>query len=139
LGENGVEFIHVKLGTSSDTLSHLFKQGVNSMQLLKTDRAALERLKALVRARAESGVAEAAIDAIEQQRYSISFAVVTHKTQLDRGSDNLPIFSRISLRRALVALQAMGVSANVQMVSDKTDRAGRKKVRKPRASTKASD
>lgn len=132
---DSVEFVHVKIGTSSSTLSHLFNQAANSIQLLRTSEAAVDKLLKLVRAKAGDGAAHQVAEALENNSYTVSIAIVSHKCTPERKSSNLPIFSRISLRRALVTLKAMGVTTTVQLVPDATDRAGRPKPRKPRKST----
>ncbi len=134
VGEGRIEFIHVKIGTSSATLSHLFNQAANSLQLLRTNEEAVGKLLSLVEGRAGNVVAHEVEEAIENSAYTVSIAIVSHKRTPERKSANLPVFSRISLRRALLALKAMGVGATVQLVPDATDRAGRKKQRKPRTS-----
>lgn len=127
-----VEFIHVKIGTSSSTLSHLFNQAANSAQLLSSDPSAVDKLIALVDKRAGTSKAETVKKALAAGSYSVSIAIVSHKQTIDKKSDNLPFFSRISLRRALKTLVAMRVSATVQLVNDATDQAGKEKKRKAR-------
>ncbi|RMB57465.1 DUF6119 family protein [Tessaracoccus antarcticus] len=129
------ELLHVKVGTSSDTLSHLFNQGVNSMQMLRTEDEAVSRLNALLQDRTDEDASSRVTEAISKGRCSVSFVIVTHKRTTDLKSEGLPIFSRISLRRALRNLRAMGISATVQFVQDKTDRAGRRKKRRAKEQT----
>lgn len=131
IGET-VEFIHVKIGTSSSMLSHLFNQAANSIQLIRTNEEAEEKLLTLVREKAGDAAAHQVKEALENNSYTVSIAIVSHKRTPERKSANLPIFSRISLRRALVALKAMGVTTTIQLVPDATDRAGRAKPRKSR-------
>lgn len=133
--EGTIDFVHVKIGTSSATLSHLFNQAANSVQLLRTNEEAAKKLLTLVKEKAGDDTAQQVAEALENNAYTASIAIVSHKRTPERKSANLPVFSRISLRRALVALKAMGVTTTVQLVPDATDRAGRPKPRKPRNST----
>lgn len=127
-----IEFVHVKIGTSSATLSHLFNQAANSVQLLRTSDEAVEKLHSLVEKKAGVPAGKQVLQALADNAYTVSIAIVSHKRTPELKSANLPVFSRISLRRALVALKAMGVGATVQLVPDATDRAGRPKPRKSR-------
>jgi len=130
--DGAVDLVHVKMGTTSSTLSHLFNQAANSVQLLLTDDDATAMLVDLVRARADNVVSARVEDAVKNARFSITLAIVSHKQTPELKSDNLPIFSRISLKRVLVALRAMRIPVTVQLVPDDTNSAGRKKPRKPR-------
>jgi hypothetical protein len=58
---------------------------------------------------------------------------VTHKDKTER-SDNLPLFSRISLMRNAKSLQLMGVACRLSFVEDQSEKkTGIKKERKKRA------
>jgi uncharacterized protein (TIGR04141 family) len=126
------ELVHVKIGTSSANLSHLFNQAVNSAELLRTVEQSRQKLHKLVEKRAGSSMADSVLAAVKSDQFEVAIAIVSHKRTPDRKSDNLPIFSRISLRRALRSLSAMRVPVTVQLVPDTTNRAGKAKPRKPR-------
>ncbi|MEX0153378.1 DUF6119 family protein [Microbacterium sp. LMI1-1-1.1] len=130
--DNKFELIHVKIGTSSANLSHLFNQAVNSAELLRTVKQSRQKLHKLVEKKADSQTADSVLAAVEIDQFEVAIAIVSHKRTPERKSDNLPIFSRISLRRALRSLSAMRVPVSVQLVPDATDRAGKAKPRKPR-------
>ncbi|PRI11585.1 DUF6119 family protein [Leucobacter massiliensis] len=132
IGEQSIEFVHVKIGTSSATLSHLFNQAANSVHLLRTSEEAARKLLRLVEDKAGARTARHVADALESNAYSVSIAIVSHKQTPEKKSANLPVFSRISLRRVLIALKAMRIPITVQLIPDATDRAGRAKPRKPR-------
>lgn len=69
-------------------------------------------------------------DGIRDRKYRIVFGIVTRKDPAGK-SLNLPLFSRISLMRAMKALQLMDVKASVIFIEDQTVGAdGRKKKRK---------
>jgi uncharacterized protein (TIGR04141 family) len=124
------ELIHVKVGTSSDTLSHLFNQGVNSVQLIRTEASSLDKMIQLIEAKADAADSGSLVAALQEGRYKVAFAIITHKQTPERKSDNLPLFSRISLRRQILALRSMRVDVTYQFVRDLTDRAGVKKTRR---------
>ncbi len=126
-------FYHIKVSTFSAKLSHLFNQGVNSLEILKMEEAARVKLGALVDDVAISDAKKTGFKTpLTDQDYSVVFGIVTHK---DKGqkSLNLPLFSRISLRRNLKSLQLMSVPARYGFVEDQSPKkAGKKKKRKPR-------
>lgn len=130
--DDKVEFVHVKIGTSSSTLSHLFNQAANSVQLLRTSDKSVQKLLNLVQGKGGGDVARKVAEALENNTFTVAIAIVSHKRTPEWMSANLPVFSRISLRRALVALKAMGIATTVQLVPDATNRAGKPKPRKPR-------
>lgn len=121
---------HVKVSTQSARLSHLFNQGVNAVQLLKLEESAVSKLQGLLRDRAAEGVAKELHDMIDRGEFRVVFAIVTHKPKGKRSA-NLPLFSRISLARALRSLCLMGVKGSYGFVLNKSPRAqGKKKPRK---------
>lgn len=126
------EFVHVKIGTSSTNLSHLFNQAANAAELLRTAEQARQKLTRLIEKKSDADTAASVSKAVAEDRFSVAIAIVSHKRTPEKKSDNLPIFSRISLRRALRALEAMRVPVTIQMVPDATNRSGKKKPRKPR-------
>jgi uncharacterized protein (TIGR04141 family) len=128
-----VELIHVKVGTSSDTLSHLFNQGVNSVQLIRTEASSLDKIIELIEAKTDTADSTSLVAALKDGRYKVAYAIITHKQTPEKKSDNLPLFSRISLRRQILALRSMGIDVTYQFVRDLTDKAGVKKERKKRA------
>jgi uncharacterized protein (TIGR04141 family) len=124
-------FCHVKISTRSSHLSHLFNQGSNSIQLLKSENKAVERLRALLSKRVGDD-AEAWITPVTNQNCSVLYAIATHK-DITRKSENLPIFSRISLMRNLKALRIMAVPVKIGFVLDNSARSeGTRKRRRRR-------
>lgn len=106
--------IHLKISTRSESLSHLFNQGVNSVELLRLNESARERLKNLV-----PDVTQKV--PIEEAKFAVVYGIITAKDK-SKKSDALPIFSRISLRRTLKALKLMAVVCSVVLIKDKVDR-----------------
>ena len=118
------------MGTSSDTLSHLFNQGVNSVQLLRSESTSVDKAIALIEERADESDRVTLVAALNEGRYRVTYVMLTHKRTADKKSDNLPLFSRISLRSQIRILRTMRVEVNYQFVLDRTDKAGVRKARK---------
>lgn len=132
---------HVKIGTSSATLSHLFNQGSNSADLLIDEPASRDRLVAAIADRRRKAVEKASGSAdeieaarsagekfgenvkasIKERTFRVEFAIISKKDP-SLKSDNLPLFSRVSLRRVLKDLDRSNVEAQFGFVADKTDR-----------------
>lgn len=133
--EGRVRLIHVKISTDSSTLSHLFNQGSNSVELLKSEVASRDELARLVKSRAGSGAVEQLCAPIHTTNYEVTYAIITTKLA-EKRSFNLPLFSRISLRRNIKSLELMGATARFGFIDDSYARAtGRKKRRKKRAAS----
>lgn len=120
LVDDRIELIHVKIGTTSDRLSHHFNQGVNSLTLLVEQEEARQRLASLVADRSGGTCPPDVLDALEHRRFAVSFAIVTHKDEAGH-SDNLPLFSRLSLRRQLRAITRTQTPAKFEFVKDTTE------------------
>lgn len=123
---------HVKKSTVSATLSHLFNQGLNSIQLIRDEEQALENLKGLAADKAPDGQEAEFLEALEGKKFKIVFQIVTHKDKNDK-SINLPLFSRISLKRTMKELRRMGIEAEfcfVENQAPKTEGKIRKRKKK---------
>jgi len=121
------------VSTQSSQLSHLFNQGSNAVEVVRGEPDAFAKLVALVEQRSPAEDRDAMLAPLRSGKYSVSYAIVTHKAA-DQKSANLPLFSRVSLRRNLRALQVMGVPANFSYVADQSvAAAGKKKRRKKKA------
>lgn len=108
---------HVKVSTRSQELSHLFNQGANAIELLRSDAASRERLAALVRDRLDGRDEHAFLAPVELDRHRVVYAIATRKPA-DRRSDNLPLFSRMSLRRCIRVLTLMRVGVRCCFIAD---------------------
>ncbi len=118
---------HVKKSTVSANLSHLFNQGLNSMQLIRDSGDALENIKALTVHKAADGQEAEFLKAFEANRFKVVFQIITHKDKAAK-SLNLPLFSRISLKRAMKELRRMGVEREFCFVENQAEASkGRKK------------
>jgi uncharacterized protein (TIGR04141 family) len=123
---------HVKVSTFSAALSHLFNQGTNAIALLKSDDDVRDKLRSLVAAKAGKGMKGKLTAPIDDGNFRVVFAMVTHKDTALK-SENLPLFSRISLMRDLKALRRMNVAASFGYIRDKSPKKeGNKKPRKPK-------
>lgn len=110
---NKANLIHIKISTRSSSLSHLFNQGVNSIELVRLEQKAREKLIKLV--------SELGKEQIEKSNFIVSFGIITNK-DTDLRSASLPLFSKISLKRALRDLQLMSVEAEVILIKDQVKR-----------------
>ena len=110
---HSANLIHIKISTRSSSLSHLFNQGVNSVELIRLNEEARDKLKELV---SDKGAAY-----IDNSSFTVTFGIVTHKP-CSENSKALPLFSKISLKRALNALELMAVKAEVVLIKDNVNR-----------------
>ncbi|WGE75184.1 DUF6119 family protein [Actinobacillus equuli] len=106
LEQDGLHFIHVKIDTKSASLSHLFNQGLNSLCLIRSNKEAKENLEKLISSDPTF------LNTLNTQKYNVIYGVVTKKDP-SKLSDNLPLFSRISLYRSLEQFNILGVSCNI--------------------------
>lgn len=133
--QSQVVLTHVKIGTSSSTLSHLFNQGTNAVELLRGNQDARDRLRHLVSTKSSSDTSEIILG-VKSKSFCVEFAIITKKDPAAMSA-NLPLFSRISLRRALQSLEVMGVPATYGFVMDSAPAAAPKaKKRKQTAKSK---
>ncbi len=127
-------FIHVKRSTVSAQLSHLFNQGANSIELLKLESEPVVKLNKLIQDLTTTGNKAIFNKPVDIEKLHVIFAIITHKDKIEK-SKNLPLFSRISLRRVMKELQLMSVKAHYGFVSDKTPKKkGKKKTKKVKCS-----
>ncbi|WPO43118.1 DUF6119 family protein [Tardiphaga sp. 42S5] len=128
-GDKGV-FYHVKVSTFSSQLSHQFNQGANAVEILKLEDAAIEKLRELVTELAPHHIRDQMLSPLVSKKFQVIFAVITHKDKAAK-SDNLPLFSRISLMRVMKALRVMSVDAAFGFVPDASPKkVGRRKTKK---------
>ncbi|MGE0531905.1 MAG: DUF6119 family protein [Hyphomonadaceae bacterium] len=102
--------VHVKVSSFSFKLSHLFNQGTTATELLRENDAARTKLKRIVNERAPVEQIHPMIKAIDARKFAVVYAIVSHKDPADKAM-NLPLFSRITLRRSIKALRAMDTEA----------------------------
>jgi uncharacterized protein (TIGR04141 family) len=128
-------FYHVKVSTHSSALSHHFNQGATALELLRSEPASLEKLRSLLERKAPAEFHATLLEPLANKLHSVKYAIVTHKTK-ENKTRNLPLFSRISLRRTMRFFDVADVQAVFGFVSDTRPPAeGRPKKRKPKASS----
>lgn len=115
-GDAGV-FYHVKISTLSASLSHLFNQGANSLELLKVEDEALGKLRVLITDGAHPDKRDAMLHPLDERKFRIVYVIITHKNKANK-SRNLPLFSKISLMRIMKLLRIMSVEGAFGFVYD---------------------
>ena len=126
-------FAHIKRWRSSGEFSHLVNQGVNAIRLLKGEGGAVGRLKAVIAEKVAGKVRMDWEGPLERGAFRVLFGIVADK-DVSLGSKNLPLFSRISLRRGIQELRPMGVSVGFGFIRDASPQVIGRKV--PRKSNK---
>ena len=110
-------FIHVKKSSrQSSILSHFFKQGANSAQILKAFPEAQEAFVARVRELSGDGAAKKLEMALRQSMND--WRVEYHIIDAPRadGSFRIPFFSRITLKDEYRRLRGMGLEAGIKFI-----------------------
>jgi len=110
---------HIKISTRSTQLSHLFNQGLNSLELISSDAQSKEKLKSLVRKNIRENDEQAFLAPIDADNYKVVFAIITHKDKAALSA-NLPLFSQISLRRNMQRLDLMKAQSALTFVEDQS-------------------
>ncbi|MFC1467873.1 DUF6119 family protein [Verrucomicrobiota bacterium] len=105
--------IHIKISTRSSSLSHLFNQGTNSVELLRLSDEARDNLKNLLEPAQRAPIDDA--------NFAVIYGIITAKNK-DMKSNALPIFSRISLRRSIHSLKLMAIDCSVILIKDNVNR-----------------
>jgi uncharacterized protein (TIGR04141 family) len=112
--KDGVDFIHVKRGTGSSNLSHLFAQGEVSAELFSSDskfRAALNK-KLPNELKMDDVVAQP-----DTKNYKIVYAIVSEKN----GDLSLPFFSKVRLKNAFNYLRLLGYQVAISKIDVSDD------------------
>ena len=113
-------FIHVKRSTRSTGLSHLFNQGTNSIELLKSNRDFLQELEQLIeKVVVENQNLEAFKKPLEHNKFKVIFAIITSRAASGNSVD-LPLFSKISLRRSIRSFELMNVEVEYGYIADRS-------------------
>lgn len=112
-------FYHIKRSTVSAQLSHLFNQGNNSIELIKLEENCLNRLHELIIAKARPGTAAGFLQPLAEKRYRVIFGIVTHKNKTGK-SENLPLFSRVSLMRIARSLRLKDTECRFGFIDDRS-------------------
>jgi len=139
IDEDAAVFHHIKRSTVSAQLSHLFNQGNNAIEVLKLEETCLARLRELISARVSEEAQAGFLGPLDGQKYRVVFGIVTHKDRTNK-SENLPLFSRVSLMRIARSLRLKNTECCFGFIEDRSERkAGVPKKRKARAVAAAGD
>lgn len=116
--DDKIHLIHIKISTRSASLSHLFNQGVNSVELLRMEDEAKNKLKVLVNNDPNLS------PLIDSESFTVIYGIITKKANSNPNnrSKNLPIFSRISLLRAVNSLKMMNIPCSIYFIYDNINR-----------------
>lgn len=112
--EDYLELAHIKISTRSASLSHLFNQGVNSVELLRVNKGAKDKLIELVTAIPDME------SYINSGTFRVTYGIISKKN--DKKIEGLPIFSRISLLRVVNSLKTMNIPVQIFYIYDNVDR-----------------
>lgn len=108
---------HLKISTRSSNLSHLFNQAVNSIELIELEEVSRDKLKELIVDRRGANDQNTYLSPFDQFDFKVVFGIITHKSPVHR-SDNLPLFSKISLMRNMQRLDLMRVPSALTFITD---------------------
>jgi len=115
-----VSMYHIKRSTRSSSLSHLFNQGVNSIEfLLKVQESVSDAMIEKIRSKRDNKTAEDYRFPLKERKVKVSFAIITKR--YSPGADALPLFSRVTLRRSLQTLNLWNIEANFGFIRDVSD------------------
>ena len=117
-GYRGVLY-HLKISTRSTHLSHLFNQGVNSIDLIELEDTSKEKMKRLVTERLNGNDPDIFLAPFEKLDFKVIFGIITHKNKAQK-SGNLPLFSKISLMRNMQQLDVRKVPSAVTFIEDQS-------------------
>lgn len=110
---------HIKISTRSSHLSHLFNQGVNSIELIKLEETSRNKMKQLVTDRLGANDQAIYHKPFDHYDFRVVFGIITHKNPAAH-SDNLPLFSKISLMRNMQRLDMMRVPCALTFIPDQS-------------------
>lgn len=122
-GVNTAIFHHIKISTRSAHLSHLFNQGVNAVELLKQETESVAKLKTLLEERLPEDRLQEFQTPLNRQRFKVIFGIITHKTA-NAWAENLPLFSRLSLMRAMQVLEMYLIRCELTFIEDQSPKKG---------------
>ena len=127
---NGYGYLyHVKISTRSSSLSHLFNQGVNAVELMKLDEASQTKMVDLIKKNLNGNDETTYATPIKARQFKVTYVIATHKDG-KKKSANLPLFSRISLMRCMKSLILMSVESTICFVNDVSEKKEKKNPRK---------
>jgi uncharacterized protein (TIGR04141 family) len=97
---------------------------------MRSEDAALSNMRALVGVGVSEVEKAALVAPLNDDKFRVTFGIVTHKDKVGK-SDNLPLFSRISLMRCMKEMKRMGIEAEYCFIPDTSPKSdGKKRKRK---------
>lgn len=114
---------HIKISTRSSHLSHLFNQGVNSIELIELEEASRTKMQQLVVDRLGGNDQATYLAPFDNFDFRVVFGIISHKDP-EGLSDNLPLFSKISLMRNMQRLDVMRVPCGLAFIPDESPAKG---------------
>lgn len=112
-------FYHLKISTRSSHLSHLFNQGVNSADLIQLEPESRQKMKHLVTEKLNGNDPAILVTPLDTFDFKVVFGIITHKNKDDK-SDNLPLFSKISLMRNMQQLDVRKIPTALMFIDDQS-------------------
>lgn len=112
-------FYHIKVSTRSAQLSHLFNQGVNSIELIQLESSFRDELKKRIVERLNGNDMNSYLSPIDSSEFKVVFGIITHKDS-SLKSQNLPLFSKISLMRNMQRLDLYKIPSALAYIEDKS-------------------
>lgn len=120
LEQDQVNFYHVKRSTRSAGLSHLFNQGINSIELMiRVENCISDEVVPRILSKTSDATARKALLCLQGRKIKVVFAIISKNH--DATPKNLPLFSRISLRRAIQYLHLLNVDVELGFIEDNSD------------------
>lgn len=115
LSKNG-EFIHLKDGHSSGPISHVWMQGVVSVEAFVSDADFRKKLRAKVKSFGREFEAQLpkSSEKVNRDNYTVVYGVM-RKPYAD-GSLGLPFFSKVSLQAAVQRIQQYGFAVAIELI-----------------------
>lgn len=120
---NRAKLYHLKISTRSSHLSHLFNQGVNSIELIELETTSRDKLKSLISDRLNGNDEDEFASPFEHSDFKVVFGIITHK-DANLKSAALPLFSKISLMRNMQRLDLMRVLTALTFIPDQSPAKG---------------
>jgi uncharacterized protein (TIGR04141 family) len=110
------QFIHLKDGHSSGSISHLWSQGVVSAEAFISDPVFRQKLRA--RVKTLGGGFETLLpkshQKVERETFSVVYGIM-RKPYAD-GSIDLPFFSKVSLQAAVERIAQFGIPVSIELI-----------------------
>ena len=124
------QLIHIKISSTSSTLSHLFNQGFVSARLLKGDEEFVGDVNEAFFKDSEWKLREGGIDS---SQYEIIFGIIQKRNKKDKRTGifrpSIPLFSKISIKRVVEDLKTYGYKVSIAGIPDLTTKERRKEIK----------